>query len=68
MHSNDEFAVIVKDNGGLTSKAGTYTITLGVTEVPSLTKKIQVKVTDDSTKPDATYNTTPNLLVEIFDK
>lgn len=52
-----KFTVQVKDNGGLTDKVGTYTVTFGVKEVPELTKTIQVKVTDDTTKPDATYQT-----------
>ena len=56
-NSASKFTVVVKDKGGLKAKAGTYTVTLGVKEVPSLTKKIKVKVTDATPKPDATYQT-----------
>lgn len=51
------FTVVVKDNGGVKAKAGTYIVTLGVKELSNVTKKIQVKVTEDAPKPDTSYQT-----------
>lgn len=46
-HPSDKFTVVVKDSGGLTNKAGTYTVVLGAKEVPDLVKNIKVTVTSE---------------------
>lgn len=58
LHSDATFELEVKDNGGLTNKAGSYKVTLAAKEAPELTKTITVTVVADSNS-DNSNNTNP---------
>lgn len=65
---NNKFTIQVKNKGGLNNKAGSYTVTLGVKEVPSLTKKITVKVIADTPNPKPSPSVKYQTMYRVYNK